>query len=126
MYKINQVSTLKGYFILFITLPLVGVLINYSPIPEADFWSIYERVYELSHYNLSSLWVQHNEHRVVITYLFAFLDNKYFGGSFYLMYFLIPLTFGLSGLLFLNFLTIISKINLSQILVLLVKQIFDS
>lgn len=100
MYKINQVSTLKAYFILFITLPLVGVLINYSPIPEADFWSIYERVYELSHYNLSSLWVQHNEHRVVITYLFAFLDNKYFGGSFYLMYFLIPLTFGLSGLLF--------------------------
>ena len=102
MYKINQATSLKIYFILFITLPIIGVLINYSPIPEADFWSIYERTYELSHGNFSSLWIQHNEHRVVLTYLFAFLDNKYFGGGFYLLYFLIPLSFGLSGLLFYN------------------------
>ena len=100
MYQINQTLFFKLYFIVFIALPLIGIFINYSPIPEADFWSIYERIYQLNHNNFSSLWDQHNEHRVVLFYIFAFLDNKYFGGSFYLLYFLTYISMALTGLLF--------------------------
>ena len=69
---------LKLYFTLFIGLALVGQIINYSPIPEADFWSIFERIDQLNKQNWFVLWDQHNEHRVILTYLIAYLDNKIF------------------------------------------------
>ena len=83
---------LKLYFTLFIGLALVGQIINYSPIPEADFWSIFERIDQLNKQNWFVLWDQHNEHRVILTYLITYLDNKIFN-NFFLNYFVTFLSF---------------------------------
>jgi len=89
---------LKLYFTLFIGLALVGQIINYSPIPEADFWSIFERIDQLNKQNWFVLWDQHNEHRVILTYLIAYLDNKIFN-NFFLNYFVTFLSFFGSAIL---------------------------
>jgi len=89
---------LKLYFTLFIGLALVGQIINYSPIPEADFWSIFERIDQLNKQNWFVLWDQHNEHRVILTYLITYLDNKIFN-NFFLNYFVIFLSFFGSAIL---------------------------
>jgi len=89
---------LKLYFTLFIGLALVGQIINYSPIPEADFWSIFERIDQLNKQNWFVLWDQHNEHRVILTYLITYLDNKIFN-NFFLNYFVTFLSFFGSAIL---------------------------
>ena len=83
---------LKLYLTLFVGLALVGQIINYSIIPEADFWSIFERINQLNKQNWLALWGQHNEHRVVFTYLISYLDSKIFN-NFSLNYFVTILSF---------------------------------
>ena len=81
-----NVNLLIIFISFLITLPFVGIFLNYSPIPVADFWSIFERVYKLNQGNWEAIFDQHNEHRPAISYLVSYYDNKFFGGNFYLNY----------------------------------------
>jgi hypothetical protein len=98
--NLNQKNFLFVYFIVFVILSLIGVFINYSPIPEADFWSVFERIDGINKGNLFNVWQQHNEHRPVLTYLLTYIDDKYIGGSFYTNYFFIIFTLLTSAVVF--------------------------
>jgi hypothetical protein len=82
-----------------IILPFVGIILNYSSIPEADFWSIFERIYKFDQGNWTALIDQHNEHRPALSYLVSYFDNKFFGGRFYLNYIVTVISFILTALL---------------------------
>lgn len=88
-----KVNLLIIFLSILITLPFVGIILNYSPIPEADFWSIFERVYKFNQGNWTVFFDQHNEHRPVISYLVSFFDDQFFGGSFYLNYLVTVLSY---------------------------------
>lgn len=88
-----NVNLLIIFLSILITLPFVGIILNYSPIPEADFWSIFERVYKFNQGNWTAIFDQHNEHRPAISYLVSFFDDKFFGGSFYLNYLVTVISF---------------------------------
>jgi len=88
------------FFGIFLTLPFIGIILNYSPIPEADFWSIFDRVYRLNQKDWSTILDQHNEHRPALSYLISYCDYKFFGGNFYLNYLITIISYLLSGYLF--------------------------
>jgi hypothetical protein len=71
----------KTYSFLILFLALVGVYINYSPIPIADSWSNYELVTDISEGHLSSFISLHNEHRILPSKILFWLDMHLFGGS---------------------------------------------
>jgi hypothetical protein len=99
--KINlKENIILIYSILFISSALIGIFINYSPIPEADFWSIFDHIYALDQGNWKHIFNQHNEHRPAIIYLLTYLDYRFFGNSFYLNYLIIFISFIFSAFLF--------------------------
>ena len=59
-----------------------GILINYSPVPYMDDWDAiilsYLRI-QMGEY--SALWGQHNEHRLIFSKLFFWLDMRLFNGK---------------------------------------------
>lgn len=71
----------KTYSFLILFLALLGVFVNYSPIPIADSWSNYELVKDISEGHLSSFISLHNEHRILPSKILFWLDMHLFGGS---------------------------------------------
>ena len=71
----------KTYSFLILFLALLGVYVNYSPIPIADSWSNYELVKDISEGHLSSFISLHNEHRILPSKILFWLDMYLFGGS---------------------------------------------
>jgi len=71
----------KIYSFLILFLALLGVYVNYSPIPIADSWSNYELVKDISEGHLSSFISLHNEHRILPSKILFWLDMHLFGGS---------------------------------------------
>ncbi|MEB0120484.1 hypothetical protein QN391_07155 [Pseudomonas sp. CCI1.2] len=60
---------------LIVVLAVVGAVINYSPVPFWDMWNGYLEFYQkISNGDISSLWAQHNEHRIVVSRLLFWLD----------------------------------------------------
>jgi hypothetical protein len=83
-YFLN-LKILSGFFILS---TLIGVLINYTPVPQADMWSNFELIYEFEKQNYAYLFSQHNEHRILLPRLIYLLDYYLFNDGYYLLYFL--------------------------------------
>jgi len=70
----------KTYTFLILCLALLGVYVNYSPIPIADSWSNYELVKGVSEGHLSSFISLHNEHRILPSKILFWLDMHLFEG----------------------------------------------
>ena len=71
----------KTYTFLILCLALLGVYVNYSPIPIADSWSNYELVKGVSEGHLSSFISLHNEHRILPSKILFWLDMHLFEGA---------------------------------------------
>ena len=67
--------------IVMLGLAIAGGILNYSPVPQWDMWdgtlAFNVRLLEGDH---SSWWMQHNEHRLVLSRVLFWLDYKAFGG----------------------------------------------
>lgn len=87
--------TLMGVYIILSTLK--GVLAAYHPIPFWDQWETVKefQAYSWGQYEISQLWAQHNEHRILIPRLFFFADYLLFAGT---NVFLIPAILLVQGL----------------------------
>lgn len=65
----------------FIVAVLYGTWLNYSPVPLSDSWEGVVGFYLNAIDNPGVWWQQHNEHRILISKLFFWLDMRYLGGS---------------------------------------------
>lgn len=65
---------------IFVVSTIYGQYINYSPVPIMDYWNGVLSFYVESMQNPEVWWVQHNEHRILLSKLFFWLDMRYFGG----------------------------------------------
>jgi len=64
-----------------ITLAIIGAFTNYSPVPFWDMWNGYLEFYiKLTDGDISAIWAQHNEHRVILSHLLFWFDLSAFGG----------------------------------------------
>ena len=68
--------------IVFVTTAIIGGIRTYSPVPFWDMWNGYLDFYvKASAGDLSAWWAQHNEHRIVLTRGFFWLDHVLFAGQ---------------------------------------------
>lgn len=79
-------SKIKPWFIgftaLMVGLAIIGAFRAYSPVPMGDSWEGNIAFYlSALNGNWSAWWAQHNEHRIVLSKIFFWLNNHYFGGS---------------------------------------------
>lgn len=73
--------------IIFFLLSIVGAYLSYSSVPFWDMFDGYLKFYlDVLGGDFSAWWSQHNEHRIVLSKLFFWLDLKYFSGSMILLY----------------------------------------
>ncbi|WP_166224522.1 hypothetical protein [Pseudomonas atagonensis] len=64
-----------------VVLAIAGAVINYSPVPNADMWNgAIGFVLDVDDGQYAAWWAQHNEHRILLSRLFFWLDIKLFGG----------------------------------------------
>jgi hypothetical protein len=83
----KSILPLTAIFFVFST--VVGAIRNYSPVPFWDMWDGYIGFYEqLSKGKVEMWWAPHNEHRILFSRLFFWLDIKFLHG---LSLLLIPL-----------------------------------
>jgi hypothetical protein len=93
----KSILPLTALFFVFST--VVGAIRNYSPVPFWDMWDGYIGFYEqLSKGHMEMWWAPHNEHRILFSRLFFWLDIKFLHG---LSLLLIPLNLLLMVLLWL-------------------------
>lgn len=64
----------------FVSSAVYGQYINYSPVPIADYWNGVLNFYVESTRSPEAWWVQHNEHRILLSKLLFWLDMRYLGG----------------------------------------------
>ena len=76
-----SVNFYKTYTLIILFLALIGIYINYSPIPVADSWSSYQLFIDLSEGQLSSFYSLHNEHRILPSKILFWLDMYLFNGT---------------------------------------------
>lgn len=93
------------YFILlslgFILTTLIGIANNYSQIPYLDMWEGTIKFFEkITNGNYLAFWEQHNEHRIVFSKIFFWVDLKFFNGTFYLSHTVILIIQFLTALVF--------------------------
>lgn len=66
----------------YIELAVVGVFKAYTPVPHWDMWNGYLGFYEaVRQGDIGAWWAQHNEHRIVLSRVFFWLDLTVFGGQ---------------------------------------------
>jgi hypothetical protein len=77
----------KGWALAFLCLlfpvfAVVGGFRDYSPVPTRDMWDAYFGAYQhLAQGDISILWTQQNEHRIVLSRLLFWVDLRYFSGA---------------------------------------------
>ncbi len=83
LQKTSRIKILFWFLaILSAALTFVGVIKNYSPVPLGDMWDGYLNFFvKISDGDFSSLWAQHNEHRIVLSKILFWLDIRFFDGS---------------------------------------------
>lgn len=75
----SSLILLSGLFVFLST--ILGVYLNYSPVPIGDEWHAYFSFYLDSLTNWKkAFWDQHNEHRVIFDKLIYWADMRWFGG----------------------------------------------
>jgi hypothetical protein len=68
--------------LLFVSLAIVGGVRGYSPVPFWDMWDGYLGFFtKLSDGDWMAWWAQHNEHRILLTRLFFWIDLTIFSGQ---------------------------------------------
>lgn len=82
----HRLDHLKPWFFgftgLIVGLAIIGAFRAYSPIPMGDSWDGNIAFYlNTLDGNWIHWWTQHNEHRIVLSKIFFWLNNQYFGGS---------------------------------------------
>lgn len=82
----NSLGKIKPWFIAFtglmVGLAIVGAFRSYSPIPMGDSWEGNFGFYvKIKNGNWGAWWAQHNEHRIVLSRIFFWLNNQFLGGS---------------------------------------------
>jgi hypothetical protein len=82
----HQLSMIKSWFIgftaLMIGLAIIGAFRAYSPIPMGDSWDGNFAIYlKTINGDWSAWWAQHNEHRIVLSKIIFWINNRYLGGS---------------------------------------------
>jgi len=60
---------------------LFGAWLNYSPVPLSDSWEGIVGFYLNTLGDSGAWWQQHNEHRILLSKVFFWLDMRYLGGS---------------------------------------------
>jgi hypothetical protein len=71
-----------GFAVLMVGLAIIGGFRAYSPIPMGDSWDGNIAFYlNTLNGNWGAWWAQHNEHRIVLSKIFFWVNNHYFGGS---------------------------------------------
>lgn len=79
--------------VLFWGMAVAGAFLSYSPIPYSDMWDGYLDFYiKASEGDWSVWWNNHNEHRIVISRIFFWVDLAYLKGS---VWFLLALNYAL-------------------------------
>ena len=87
--------------VLFVVLAVIGLFIEYSPIPYYDMWDAYVGLYaQLEAYGLEAFIKQHNEHRIIISRILFFIDITYFCGLSYFLFAVQYLFFAMSVYIF--------------------------
>lgn len=116
---VKQNKFLSFVILFYIASIFIGAYRYYSPFPVGDMWQGYLEFYlSLLDGDYSAWWSQHNEHRIVVSKLFFYLDLKYFGG---LSLLLIPLNLILllmcwGGLLFYSVHLLKDKVSVQDLL----------
>jgi hypothetical protein len=86
---------------LFVALAIGGALRSFSPVPYWDMWNGYLGFYtSLANGDTSAWWAQHNEHRIVLTRVFFWLDLALLQGRGILLIVVNYLLVGCTCLLF--------------------------
>lgn len=99
--------------IIFISLSIFGAYKSFTFLPYWDMWESYLNFYSnFSLNNFSTIWKQHNEHRIVIAKFFFIIDHFLFNGR---IWFLIFLNFISIGFIILFFSEYLRKLNLNKI-----------
>jgi hypothetical protein len=66
----------------YIALAVIGAFNSYSPVPYWDMWNGYIEFYDkVKSGDWASWWIQHNDHRIILTRLFFWIDLSWFKGS---------------------------------------------
>lgn len=65
---------------IFVVSTIYGQYINYSPVPIMDYWNGVLSFYVESMQSPEAWWIQHNEHRILLSKLLFWLDMRYFDG----------------------------------------------
>lgn len=88
--EIAKQNKFLGFITIFYVVSVfIGAYRYYSPFPVGDMWDGYIGFYlKVIEGDYSAWWAQHNEHRIILSKVFFYLDLKYFGG---LSLLLIPL-----------------------------------
>jgi hypothetical protein len=95
-----------------IALAVAGAVVNYSPVPNADMWNgAIGFVLDIDDGEYGAWWAQHNEHRILLSRAFFWLDVKLFGG---VGIFLIALNYALVACSVFIFSSFVSKLRIGQ------------
>jgi hypothetical protein len=79
----------------FIILAIIGGIRSYSPVPFADMWNGYLDFYiQAVEGNWGAWWAQHNEHRILLSRIFFWLDLHFFEGR---IWFLLVVNYALTA-----------------------------
>lgn len=66
-----------------IPMALVGAILSYESVPYWDMWDgTIEFLIKISNREYFAWWEQHNEHRIILSKLLFYVDERYFGGAY--------------------------------------------
>jgi hypothetical protein len=81
-FSLLGVFVFGGSAFIFILLAILGTIRSYSPVPFWDMWDGFLQFYlKVSEQDWGAWWVGHNEHRIVLSRIFFWLDLRFFGGT---------------------------------------------
>ena len=95
-YRITFIFYVAG--IAFIALAVIGAFLSHCPVPYMDMWNGYLEFYDkVNSGDWMAWWIQHNDHRIVLSRLFFWMDLAWFKGT---GWFLLVINYLLAGLIY--------------------------
>jgi hypothetical protein len=102
----------KQILLLYVLLPLIGLVMHHNPVPILDMWDGYLDFYvQLLKGDHLAWFSQHNEHRIVFSKILFYIDLHFFNGS---VYFLLIANYLLAASIAWVILTLIDRIFMDQ------------
>ena len=110
MNKSTFINIFKFFALLMVLLAIFGGVRKYSPIPFGDMWEGTLNFHiKLMNGNDPVWWIQHNEHRILLSRILFWIDYKFFEGQ---SIFLITINYvfaGLASLVFIKFSNLVAS-----------------